>query len=84
MTFGYLIRYSRYQKPEKDKPFPLLKWQPTPVFLPGKSHGQRSLVGYSPRGRKELNTIEQLHFNFTSPSSSMEPTTSSHVEVHST
>ena len=29
------------------------KWQPTPVFLPGKSRGQRSLVGYSPRGRKE-------------------------------
>ena len=29
------------------------KWQPTPVFLPGKSHGQRSLVGYSPWGRKE-------------------------------
>ena len=28
------------------------KWQPTPVFLPGKSHGQRSLVGYSPRGHK--------------------------------
>ena len=28
------------------------KWQPIPVFLPGKSHGQRSLVGYSPRGRK--------------------------------
>ena len=28
------------------------KWQPTPVFLPGKSHGQRSLVGYSPWGRK--------------------------------
>ena len=28
------------------------KWQPTPVFLPGKSHGQRSLVGYSPRGCK--------------------------------
>ena len=26
------------------------KWQPTPVFLPGKVHGQRSLVGYSPRG----------------------------------
>ena len=26
------------------------KWQPTPVFLPGKSHGQRSLVGYSPWG----------------------------------
>jgi len=30
------------------------KWQPTPVFLPGKSHGQRSLVGYSPQGCKEL------------------------------
>ena len=28
------------------------KWQPTPVFLPGKSHGQRSLGGYSPRGRR--------------------------------
>ena len=30
------------------------KWQSTPVFLPGKSHGQRSLAGYSPWGRKEL------------------------------
>ena len=30
------------------------KWQPTPVFLPGKFHGQRSLVGYSPRVAKEL------------------------------
>ena len=29
-------------------------WQPTPVFLPGESHRQRSLVGYSPYGRKEL------------------------------
>ena len=28
-------------------------WQPTPVFLPGESYGQRSLVGYSPQGRKE-------------------------------
>ena len=33
-------------------------WQPTPVFLPGKSHRQRSLVGYSPWGRKELDTTE--------------------------
>ena len=32
--------------------------QPTPVFLPGESHGQRSLVGYSPRGRKELDMME--------------------------
>ena len=30
------------------------KWQPTPVFLPGKSHGQRSLVGYSPWGHKRV------------------------------
>ena len=29
------------------------KWQPTPVFLPGESHGQRNLAGYSPWGRKE-------------------------------
>ena len=32
------------------------KWQPIPVFLPGKSHGERSLVGYSPQGHKESNT----------------------------
>ena len=38
------------------------KWQPTPVFLPGESHGQRSLVGYSPRGHKESNVTERLHF----------------------
>ena len=36
------------------------KWQPTPVFLPGESHGQRSLVGYSSWGREELDTTEQL------------------------
>ena len=40
------------------------KWQPTPVFLPGKSHGLRSLVGYSPWGRKESDTTERLHFHF--------------------
>ena len=39
------------------------KWQPTPVFLPGKSHGQRSLVGYSPWGCKESDTTEWLHLN---------------------
>ena len=37
------------------------KWQSTLVLLPGKFHGQRSLVGYSPRGRKESDTIERLH-----------------------
>ena len=38
--------------------------QPTPVLLPGKSHGQRSLVGCSPRGHEESDTTEQLHFHF--------------------
>ena len=36
------------------------KWQPSSVILPGKSHGQRNLAGYSPRGHKELDTTEQL------------------------
>ena len=40
------------------------KWHPTPVLLPGKSHGRRSLVGYSPWGRQELDTTEQLHFDY--------------------
>ena len=37
------------------------KWQSTPVLLPGKSHGQRSLVGYSPWGHKESDTTERLY-----------------------
>ena len=40
------------------------KWQPTPVLLPGKSHGWTSVVGYSPWGRKESDTTERLHFHF--------------------
>ena len=39
------------------------KWQPTPVSLSGKSHGQKSLAGYSPWGRKESDTTEQLNNN---------------------
>ena len=39
------------------------KWQSTLVLLPGKSHGQRSLVGYSPWGHKESDMTEQLHFH---------------------
>ena len=38
--------------------------QPTPVLLPGKSHGQRSLVGCSPWGRSESDMTELLHFHF--------------------
>ena len=40
-----------------------MKWQPTPVLLPGKFHGLRSLVSYRPWGREELDTTEQLHFH---------------------
>ena len=39
------------------------KWQPTPVFLPSTSHGQRSLAGYRTRGWKELDTTKQLDSN---------------------
>ena len=38
------------------------KWQPTSVLLPGKFHGWRSLVGYSPWGHKESDTTKRLHF----------------------
>ena len=40
------------------------RWHPTPVLLPGNSHGQRSLVGCSPCGRYESDTTERLHFHF--------------------
>ena len=48
------------------------KWQPTPGFSPGESHGQRSLVGYSPQGCKEMQlkilthtqTQKQIHYCF--------------------
>ena len=46
--------------------FPQRKaWQPTPVFLPGESHGQRSLVGYGPQGRKESGTTEVTNTTYT-------------------
>ena len=37
------------------------KWQPTPVFLPGKSHGQWNLAGYSPKGCKESNMTDHMY-----------------------
>ena len=40
------------------------RWHPTAVLLSGKSHGRRSLVGCSPRGREESDTTERLHFHF--------------------
>ena len=39
------------------------KWEPTPVFLPGEFHGQRSLEGYIPRGCKESDTTERLNIH---------------------
>ena len=47
-------------------------WQPTPVFLPRESHGQRSLVGYGPWGHKELDMTEVTeHSRKTGPSSEL-------------
>ena len=48
-------------------PFSLRKWQPTPVFLPGKSHGQRSLVGYSQSMGSQRVRHDWATFTFTSP-----------------
>ena len=48
------VRFLDWKDPQ------IRKWQPTAVFLPGDSHGQRSLVGYSPWGCKESDTTEQL------------------------
>ena len=42
-----------------------MAWQPTPVFLPGESHGQRSLAGYSPWGHKESDRTEWLTYTHT-------------------
>ena len=61
---------SHLEKPRKnDKPNIICHswrrhWQPTPVLLPGDSHGWRSLVGCSPWGHEESDTTEQLHFHF--------------------
>ena len=54
---------------KKDTCIPLFwrrRWHPTPVLLPGKPHGQRSLVGCSQWGLEESDTTERLHFHFSS------------------
>ena len=53
------------------------QWQPTPVLLPGKSYGQRSLVDCSPWGREESDTTERLHFHF----HALEKETAAHSSV---
>ena len=55
------------------------KWQATPVLLPGKFHGWRSLVGYSPWGRKESDTTDWLHFLPTGTQGHRWKVTQSHV-----
>ena len=53
-----------------------MEWQPTPVFLPGEFHGQRSLAGYSPWGHKESDRTERLTLSL-----SREPKWEVRVEV---
>ena len=53
------------------------KWQPTLVFLPGKVQGQRSLVGYSPWGRKKTDMTEQLRIY-----TDTDTHTHTHITVH--
>ena len=55
----YLPILGTIEPPQKRR-----QWHPTPVLLPGKSHGRRSLVGCSPWGHKELDTTERLYFYF--------------------
>ena len=52
------------------------KQHPTPVFLPGKSHGQRSLVDYSPYGRKETDRTKHIHISAKKASKSPSPESS--------
>ena len=53
---------------------------PTPVFLPGEFHGQRNLVGHSPWGRKESDSIERLTLSFSYLQTSLLLFSMSHVE----
>ena len=57
--YSFYIQFS-YNKTGVPIYIQMKKWQPTPVFLPGKFHGQRSLAGYSPWGRKESYMTDQL------------------------
>ena len=52
------------EEPEIKLPASTGSWHPTPALLPGKSHGQRSLVGCHLWGHTELDTTERLHFHF--------------------
>ena len=60
----YLLNYCSYLFNNYYTVHKRRQWHPTPVLLPGKSHGWRSLVGRSPWGRWGLDTTERLHFHF--------------------
>ena len=57
-------KYCFGESSSKQSSFQRRQWHTTPVLLPGKSHGWRSLVGYSTWGHKESDTTKQLHFHF--------------------
>ena len=59
-----IVFSSSKQSENFSKKYQRRQWHPTPVLLPGKSHGWRSLVGCSPWGREESDTTEWLHFHF--------------------
>ena len=58
----FACHYRRHRRPRDKIPW-RRKWQPTPVFLPEKSHEQRSLADCSPWGSKELDSTERLNNN---------------------
>ena len=66
ISFCLFILFMGFSRQEywSGLPFPWREWQPIPVLLPGEPHGGRSLVGYSPWGRRESDTTERLHFHF--------------------
>ena len=57
------------------------QWQPTPVLLPGKSHGPRSLVGCSPWGREELDMTKQLSSSSSSSSITHQASIPNHTRL---
>ena len=58
------------------------KWQTTPVFLPGKCHGQRSLAGYSPWGHKELDMTEVTYHTWTHMERGLDPSSGGPRKSH--
>ena len=64
-TKGSLLKGRKYLQMTSSKGLRWRRqWHPTPVLLPGKSHGRRSLVGCSPWGRYKSDTTVRLHFHF--------------------